>query len=54
MRRAHHALSPINIVTDPTTGEYKLPHHVSLTDNFYKGRQIIADKVVNAATDEAK
>ena len=33
-----------NVVTDKTTGEYKLPHHIS-SDGYYKGRQIIAPKV---------
>jgi large subunit ribosomal protein L32 len=48
MRRSHHALKPVNIVTDPTTGEYKLPHHISLTDGYYKGKQVVAQKSTNA------
>lgn len=48
MRRSHHALTPVNIVTDPTTGEYKLPHHISLTDGYYKGKQVVAQKSANA------
>ncbi len=44
MRRSHDALSPVNVITDSTTGEYKLPHHVSLTDGFYKGKRVIAQK----------
>ncbi len=48
MRRSHHALTPVNIVTDPTTGEYKLPHHISLTDGYYKGKQVVAQKSTNA------
>lgn len=39
MRRSHHALKRINAVEDATTGEFKLPHHVS-PDGFYKGRKI--------------
>jgi len=41
MRRSHHALKPVNVVVDSTTGEYKLPHHISLVDGYYKGRQVI-------------
>jgi len=44
MRRSHHALTPVNIVTDSTTGEYKLPHHISLTDGYYKGKQVVTQK----------
>jgi large subunit ribosomal protein L32 len=32
-----------NVVIDKTTGEYKLPHHISL-DGYYNGKKIIADK----------
>lgn len=48
MRRAHHALSKVNVVTDPTTGEFKLPHHVSLTDGFYKGKNVVKEKAEKA------
>lgn len=41
MRRAHHALKPINVVVDKETGEYKLPHHISLKDGTYNGREVI-------------
>ena len=41
MRRSHHALKSINVVVDPITGEYKLPHHISLTDGTYNKRQVI-------------
>ncbi len=41
MRRSHHALQGINIVEDKTTGELKLPHHVSV-DGFYNGRQVVS------------
>ena len=42
-RRSHHALTPINVVVDATTGEYKLPHHLSLEDGFYNGRQVLEE-----------
>jgi large subunit ribosomal protein L32 len=45
MRRSHHALKKVNIVVDATTGEYKLPHHISLADGYYAGRQVLAQKV---------
>ncbi len=32
-----------NVLTDKTSGEFKLAHHIS-SDGFYKGRKIIADK----------
>jgi large subunit ribosomal protein L32 len=44
MRRSHHALSKVNVVIDSQTGEYKLPHHVSLTDGTYNGRTVVVAK----------
>ena len=41
MRRAHDSVRSINVVVDATTGEYKLPHHISLSDGMYNGRQVI-------------
>ncbi len=41
MRRSHHALESVNILEDQTTGELKLPHHISL-DGYYKGRAVFA------------
>ena len=32
-----------NIITDETTGEFKLPHHIS-SDGYYNGKQIITPK----------
>ncbi len=43
-RRAHDALSRINVVIDPETGEYKLPHHLSSVDGTYKGRKVLVSK----------
>jgi large subunit ribosomal protein L32 len=42
MRRSNHALKRINVVEDATTGELKLPHHISL-DGHYKGRQVVVE-----------
>jgi large subunit ribosomal protein L32 len=50
MRRSHHAISPINIVVDSTTGEPKLPHRVS-PDGYYNGRLVI-QKSVSASDDK--
>ncbi len=47
-RRSHHALKAINVVVDPITGEYKLPHHISLTDGTYNKRQVIVAKAPTA------
>lgn len=44
MRRSHDALKKITVVTDPKTGEYKLPHHISLNDGFYNGKQVVQIK----------
>lgn len=43
-RRAHDSLKSITIVFDKTTGEPKLPHHVSLTDGYYNGKKIFTPK----------
>lgn len=35
----------VNVLTDPVSGEYKLPHHISL-DGYYNGKKVIEDKPV--------
>ena len=45
MRRSHDALSGPTLSVEPTTGETHRRHHVS-ADGYYKGRKVIADKVV--------
>jgi len=42
MRRSHHALKRINVVEDKTTGEFKLPHHMT-ADGTYNGRNLLVD-----------
>ena len=57
MRRSHHAQPLINVIIDPETGEYKLPHHLSTVDGTYKGRKVLVAKksAEEAATEvEAK
>lgn len=39
-RRAHDALKRVNITVNKTTGEYSLPHNMSL-DGWYKEEQIV-------------
>ena len=32
-----------NVLTNKTTGEFTLSHHISV-DGYYKGRKVVADK----------
>ena len=45
MRRSHDALGNPTLSVEPTTGEIHRRHHVS-ADGYYKGRKVIADKIV--------
>lgn len=45
MRRSHDSLTAETLSTEPTTGETHLRHHMS-ADGFYRGKQVVADKVV--------
>ena len=45
MRRSHDALSSATLSVEPTTGEVHRSHHVN-ADGYYKGRKVIADKVI--------
>lgn len=46
MRRSHDALGSATLSVEPTTGETHRRHHVS-ADGYYRGRKVIADKVVD-------
>ena len=46
MRRSHDSLSSETLSVEPTTGETHRRHHVS-ADGYYRGRKVIADKVVD-------
>ncbi len=46
-----YALEFANVLTDKTTGEFKLPHHISL-DGYYDGRKIIEKKQKKTAQEE--
>ena len=45
MRRSHDSLESSTLSVEPTTGETHRRHHIS-ADGYYKGRKIIADKVI--------
>ncbi len=51
MRRAHDALRGATLSVDPTTGEIHRRHHVT-PDGYYRGRQAIAQQVVEEDDDE--
>lgn len=42
MRRSHHALSGVNLVSCPECGEAVMPHRACLSCGSYNGRQVIA------------
>ncbi|KJV54855.1 ribosomal protein L32 [Orientia chuto str. Dubai] len=44
MRRSHHALTKVNVITDKKTGEYRLSHHVCKIHGTYNGRQVSMNK----------
>lgn len=46
-----YSLEIANVLTDKTTGEFKLPHHISL-DGYYDGREIFKKKQKKAAQEE--
>jgi large subunit ribosomal protein L32 len=45
MRRSHDALGTATLSVESTTGETHRRHHIS-ADGYYRGRKVIADKVV--------
>ena len=47
MRRAHDALSRINVVIDKDTGEYRLPHHMDASNSSYNNRRVVTEKIQN-------
>jgi large subunit ribosomal protein L32 len=52
-RRSHDKLAKVNVVINKTTGEYQLPHQVSL-DGYYKEKLVIdkSKKDKNAESEE--
>lgn len=51
MRRSHDSLKGPTLSTDPTTGEMHRRHHVT-ADGFYRGKQVIAEPIVDEDDDE--
>ena len=51
MRRSHHALGKVNVIIDPITGDYKLPHHINL-DGSYNNKQVLINMRKDSVTDE--
>ncbi|MCP5142359.1 MAG: 50S ribosomal protein L32 [Chromatiales bacterium] len=45
MRRSHDALTASSLSQDSLTGETHRRHHIT-ADGYYRGRQVIAPKVV--------
>ena len=45
MRRSHDALGTATLSVESTSGETHLRHHIS-ADGYYKGRKVIADKII--------
>ena len=43
-RRSHHRISPVNIIEDKKSGEYRLSRHVNLKTGLYSGKQILEPK----------
>jgi large subunit ribosomal protein L32 len=54
MRRSHDSLKCINVVVDPITGEYKLPHQLSKVDGTYNGRKVVVVNDNNNYVDETE
>ena len=43
-RRSHLNISPVNILEDKKSGEYRLSHHIDLKTGTYNGKQILEPK----------
>ena len=54
MRRAHDGIKKVVISYDSVTGEPKLPHHLSLKNGYYNGKQLVNPKVKNKGSDGKK
>jgi large subunit ribosomal protein L32 len=46
-----YKISIPNIIVNKKTGEYQLPHHISL-DGYYNDKKVIKDKVKNENKEE--
>jgi large subunit ribosomal protein L32 len=52
MRRAHDALTPVNVQECPNCGAGKLSHHVCPSCGHYKGRQVLKMRTPLTDTEE--
>ena len=43
-RRSHQRISPVNIIEDKKSGEFRLSHHVDLKTGMYNGKQVLDPK----------
>ena len=43
-RRSHQQISPVNIIEDKKSGEYRLSHHIDLKTGLYNGKQVLEPK----------
>ncbi len=43
-RRSHQRISPVNILEDKKSGEFRLSHHIDLKTGLYNGKQILDPK----------
>ncbi len=50
MRRAHDVLQPVQLSTDPTSGEVHVRHHVT-KDGYYRGKKLIQPKAAVTVDD---
>lgn len=41
-----------NVIINNTSGEYQLPHHISI-DGYYNGKKIIQDKIKQESEEKA-
>lgn len=51
MRRSHHALGKVNVIIDPVTGDYRLPHQLNV-DGTYNNRKVVVANKNESAVDE--
>ena len=45
MRRSHHRAGTQSFAEDKKSGELRRPHHIDLSTDMYRGKQIILKKV---------
>lgn len=53
MRRSHDAIKPATLSIDSTTGTKHRRHHIS-SDGFYRGKEVIVEKIYSEEEEEAK